>query len=86
MRSFAQYSVKLRQHRAAVEKSMFIALTSGSVLASEPDRDDIAWRIRRLQLAQFYGWSLADIDALSLTDLIDALAYRSALLKARSLP
>ena len=89
MRSFIRYSRHLHQHTARVEKSMFIALTSGSQpdhIGSDFGIDDLAWRIRRLQLAHFYGWSLAQIDSLSLTDLADALAYRSALLKTRSAP
>lgn len=66
---------------------MFTALNVGintDQIGQDFGVSDLAWRIRRLQLAHFYGWSLPAIDALSLTDLSDALAYRAALLKTRS--
>jgi hypothetical protein len=67
-----------------VERAIFTALTIGG------DADHIgagfgvrglAWRVQRLQVAEFYGWSLAEIDALSHADLDDALAYASAVRK-----
>jgi hypothetical protein len=70
-----------------VEKSIFTALTVGGSadqIGHEFGVPDLGWRIRRLQLAHFYGWTLASIDALSLNDLSDALAYRAAILKSRS--
>jgi hypothetical protein len=42
------------------------------------------WRLRRLQLAAYYGWTLREIDALPPADLADALAYLAALAKFRS--
>lgn len=74
---------------ARFERAAYTAFTlggDGELLAQIGRKfslPDLKLRLHRLHLAAFFGWTLAEIDAMTATDYNDALAYLAALATVR---
>jgi len=67
------------------EKAAFVALKfGGNTRSIEQDFgvSDLGRRMRRLQLAEHFGWSMREMDTMTLDELDDAYDYLSAVRKA----
>jgi hypothetical protein len=74
---------------ARFERAVYAALTLGSDgetlkhIGRKFSLPDLTRRLNRLHLAAFFGWTLAEIDAMPAADYNDALAYLAALATIR---
>ncbi len=41
--------------------------------------EDVEYRLKRLQMAKYYGWSIVDINEMTDTEFDDAYAYMGAI-------
>jgi len=82
---FALHSTE--PHSNAFQKAVYVGLKFGAT-SRDLERDfgvkDAVERISRLQLAKWYGWTLSEIDDMSLADLSDAVDYMAAVNKIQA--